>query len=291
MPEPSLLKSTIAGGVGGAFMVAAGHPLDTVKVKMQTMQVVPGQAPPYKGAIDCLVKTFGQQGIRGLYSGVIAPLSVTAPMFAICFFGFGVGKKIFVKRDNVDTAEDIVRVGLAGSVSAIFTTPLLTPMERVKCLMQAQGDKGKYRGAGDAFKKVYAEGGLRSLNRGFFATMGRDSVASFFYFSSNTLLKKVFTPAGESGPGVGGILLAGGIAGCLNWAMAMPLDVVKTRLQVSSDPAMTFTRAFRELMAAEGTAGLFRGFNATMMRAFPANAVLFLFYDLTIKVLDYVGME
>ena len=29
---PSLLKSFIAGGVGGVFLVASGHPLDTIKV-------------------------------------------------------------------------------------------------------------------------------------------------------------------------------------------------------------------------------------------------------------------
>lgn len=31
---PSLLKSFIAGGVGGVCLVASGHPLDTIKVKV-----------------------------------------------------------------------------------------------------------------------------------------------------------------------------------------------------------------------------------------------------------------
>ena len=30
--SPSLLKSFIAGGVGGMSLVASGHPLDTIKV-------------------------------------------------------------------------------------------------------------------------------------------------------------------------------------------------------------------------------------------------------------------
>ena len=31
--EPSPLKNFIAGGVGGSWLVLAGHPLDTIKVK------------------------------------------------------------------------------------------------------------------------------------------------------------------------------------------------------------------------------------------------------------------
>ena len=30
--EPSLTKTFIAGGVGGAYLVVVGHPLDTIKV-------------------------------------------------------------------------------------------------------------------------------------------------------------------------------------------------------------------------------------------------------------------
>ena len=51
--QPSLLKSFVAGGVGGMSLVLVGHPLDTIKVRVQTMVVVPGQPPPYSGVIDC----------------------------------------------------------------------------------------------------------------------------------------------------------------------------------------------------------------------------------------------
>ena len=34
------------------------------------------------------------QGVRGLYKGMFAPIIGVTPIFAVCFFGYGVGKKI-----------------------------------------------------------------------------------------------------------------------------------------------------------------------------------------------------
>ena len=96
-----------------------------------------------------------------------------------------------------------MRIGLAGATSGLFTTPILAPGERIKCTLQVQkpGPDGKlkYNGPMDCAKKLYAEGGIRSLNRGFAATMARDSLASFMYFSTYELLKHQLTPEGASG--------------------------------------------------------------------------------------------
>lgn len=73
---------------------------------------------------------------------------------------------------------------------------------------------------------------MRSLFHGYNATLLRDSVASFFYFSTYEFLKQKLTPEGERSPGVAGTLLAGGSAGMVNWSMALPLDTLKSKLQV-----------------------------------------------------------
>lgn len=38
------------------------------------------------------------QGILGLYKGMAAPITGVTPMFAVCFFGFGVGKRLQQKH-------------------------------------------------------------------------------------------------------------------------------------------------------------------------------------------------
>lgn len=56
------LKEMAAGGVGGACLVFVGHPLDTIKVRIQTMVIKPGEAPPYTSALDCARKIVAKEG-------------------------------------------------------------------------------------------------------------------------------------------------------------------------------------------------------------------------------------
>ncbi|KNC76436.1 hypothetical protein SARC_11064 [Sphaeroforma arctica JP610] len=291
-PGPSLLRQFIAGGAGGVCLVFTGHPLDTVKVKIQTMTVVKGQAPMYSGTMDCINQTIKSDGFKGLYKGMAAPILGVTPMYALCFFGFGVGQKIFCKEDSFTNLnqENLGRIALAGATSGLFTTPILAPGERLKCVMQT-APKGMYDGPIDCLKKLYGAGGMKSMMRGFTATAGRDSIASAFYFSSYEVLKQALTPAGESGPGIGGTLLAGGSAGIFNWAIALPIDTLKSKLQVAPDGKYPhgIRSVFREVMQNEGPRALYRGFVPVMLRAFPANAACFLGYESALKFLDYVN--
>ncbi len=97
-------------------------------------------------------------------------------MYALCFLGYSYGKQIFCDADAYKDLK-MVQIGLAGAFSAIFTTPILAPGERIKCVLQVQGAREggpKYTGTLDAAKGLYKEGGLRSLSRGFMATLTRD---------------------------------------------------------------------------------------------------------------------
>lgn len=40
------------------------------------------------------------QGLKGLYKGMAAPIIGVTPMFAVCFFGFGLGKKLQQKTPD-----------------------------------------------------------------------------------------------------------------------------------------------------------------------------------------------
>ncbi|XP_022428926.1 mitochondrial carnitine/acylcarnitine carrier protein [Delphinapterus leucas] len=131
----SPLKNLLAGGFGGMCLVFVGHPLDTVKVRLQTQPPnLPGQPPMYSGTFDCFRKTLMREGIMGLYRGMAAPIIGVTPMFAVCFFGFGLGKKLQQKHP-----EDVLsypQLFAAGMLSGVFTTGIMTPGERIKCLLQ-----------------------------------------------------------------------------------------------------------------------------------------------------------
>lgn len=71
-------------------------------------------------------------------------------------------------------------VAFAGFFSAIPMTLIAAPVERVKVLLQieGQGENPKYKGPIDTVRKLYAEGGIKSIYRGSLATVARDGPGS-----------------------------------------------------------------------------------------------------------------
>jgi len=286
-----VIKDTIAGGFGGACLVLVGHPLDTIKVRVQTMVVQPGVAPPYTSTWDCAMKTMKAEGPLALYKGMVAPLTGVTPMYSLCFLGYSFGQKIFCKEDTYKNL-DLVRIGLAGATSGIFTTPILAPLERVKCLLQIQGKTGQYKGPWDCAVKLYKEGGIANVNKGYMATMLRDSVASFFYFSTYAILKHAMTPEGQAQPSAWGTLFAGGMAGIFNWLGCIPIDTLKTKLQTAPEGKYPngIRSVFKDVIKNDGWRALYRGIGPILIRAFPANAACFLGVETAMKAMNYVGL-
>jgi len=289
----------IAGGAGGACLVLVGHPLDTIKVKIQTMVALPGQALPYKGAIDCFMKTFRSEGVRGLYKGMVAPLTAVTPMYALCFFGYGIGKQIFCKADTYKNlnSENLFRIALAGATSGLFTTPILAPTERLKCVLQAQNANSqlKFSGPKELGLHIYKTEGIRSLFRGYLATNLRDSIASMAYFSTYEWLKYQLLSQKKDRSHFEGVMITlfcGGMAGIANWIPAIPIDTLKSRYQTA--PEGKYPHGIRsvaaEIIRTESPISsirtMYRGFGAVMLRAFPANAACFLGYETTKKFLN-----
>jgi len=148
------------------------------------MEIKPGIEPLYKGTWDCALKIIRKEGPFGLYKGMAAPLTGVTPMYALCFFGYAIGQKIFCDENSFKDLK-LVDIGLAGATSGLFTTPILAPLERLKCVLQVQGNKEggiKFKGPSEVALHLLKTEGFKSINRGFFATMGRDSFGSFFLF-------------------------------------------------------------------------------------------------------------
>lgn len=295
-PPPSALKSFIAGGAGGVCLVITGQPLDTIKVRLQTQNVKPGESPLYTGTLDCARKTIQKEGFKGLYKGMTTPLVGITPIYAICFLGFGIGKKIQTK--DPEQVLTLPQIWNAGMVAGVFTTAIMAPGERIKCLLQIQsGDpkNAKYKGAWDCAKQLYKEEGLfRGVYRGTAATLLRDVPASGAYFMGYEMLLRSLTPPGEDRANLSPlrILLAGGSAGILNWIVAIGPDTLKSRFQTS--PAGTYTGVrdvFSQMVRNEGISALFKGLTPVMLRAFPANAACFLGYELAMKGLNKVAPD
>lgn len=116
-----------------------------------------------------------------------APLTGVAPIFAMSFFGFGLGKRL--QQKNPDEKLNNYQLFAAGAFSGIFTATIMAPGERIKCLLQIQqGGPKKYSGMVDCAKQLYREGGIRSIYKGLCATLLRGKKTHFQIRNSLTIL-------------------------------------------------------------------------------------------------------
>ncbi|KAJ3375085.1 hypothetical protein GGF31_005807 [Allomyces arbusculus] len=284
-PQTSALKSFLSGGFGGICLVAAGHPLDLIKVRLQTSN-------QYKGMVDCARQTIAKEGVRGLYRGMATPLIGVTPTFSVCFWGYDLGKKIArsVGGNGPNDQLSLTQIGFAGAFSAIPTTLLMTPMERIKCVLQVQtAGNMKYAGPVDAAKGIIAESGVKGLFTGTTATLMRDGIGSVGYFVAYEGIKRALTPEGAKPEDLSplAVFMAGGMAGMANWAVAIPLDVLKSRLQTAPPGTYSGVRdVLVKTVQQEGVSALFRGLGPAMVRAFPANAACFLGVEVSLKIMN-----
>jgi len=186
----------------------------------------------------------------------------------------------------------VAQVSAAGFFSAIPMTLITAPFERVKVLLQIQGqkqlapgEKPKYSGGVDVVRQLYKEGGIRSVFRGSFATLARDGPGSAAYFATYEYIKRSLTPKDPlTGKASGDLSLlavtgAGAAAGVAMWVPIFPVDTVKSRLQtIEGKP--TVGGVISGLYKNGGLKAFFPGFGPALARAVPANAATFLGVEL-----------
>ena len=220
---------------------------------------------------------------------------------AVSFWGYDVGKQIVGATTTVaPTGLSIGQISAAGFLSAIPMTAITAPFERVKVILQVQGqktlapgEKPKYNGGVDVVRQLYREGGVRSVFRGSAATLARDGPGSAAYFAAYEYIKRKLTPVDPvTGKPSGQLSLtaitcAGAAAGVAMWIPVFPVDTVKSRLQ-TAEGNVTVGGVIRQLYAKGGYKAFFPGFGPALARAVPANAATFLGVELAHQAMNKV---
>ncbi|XP_068243505.1 solute carrier family 25 member 45 isoform X2 [Palaemon carinicauda] len=272
----------VAGCVGGCAGLIVGHPLDTIKVRQQTM----GNVPIGKGILN----TYKFEGVRGFYKGMGFPILATGTLNSIFFGVYGNCLRYLSKGKDEPSYLDIYLAGCAGG---FFQLSVACPVDLVKIKMQMQTGSAKglwgthyesnYKGPTACLKDLYKKNGLKGCYTGLHSMLYRDVIASGSYFVLYELMRD-----GSQGLSTLSILWAGGMAGVVSWASILPIDVIKSRIQ-GDDPNNPkyknaidcFVKSYRE----EGIRVFGKGFTMMCARAFPTNAAIFLGYETSLSLL------
>jgi len=161
---------------------------------------------------------------------------------------------------------------LGGSAAAISKT-IAAPIERVKLLLQNQGESKSitkpYTGIVDVFVRVPQEQGVLSFWRGNFANVIRYFPTQALNFAFKDFYKQYLEQPRSAGffPCLLGNMASGGAAGATSLLVVYPLDFARTRLamDVGSGKAREFSGTFDCILKTAkssgwGKGGVYNGF-------------------------------
>jgi len=151
------------GGLASAGAACCTHPLDLIKVHLQTSQE--GKV----SAVRLTVNIVKQQGILALYSGLSASL-LRQLTYSTTRFGIYEVSKQYIGGSNPDHIPFYQKVLMAG-LSGAFGGFVGSPADMINVRMQNDvklkpEDKRNYKNAIDGLLRVYREEGIRRLFSG-----------------------------------------------------------------------------------------------------------------------------
>ena len=162
-------------------------------------------------------------------------------------------------------------------------------------MFQARKQRPLNQGPIDCVRKIYRARGIRGLGQGMRATALRDIPGYPFYFGSYELFLDLLTQSGETRQDLRApsLILAGGLAGMVSWAVTFPADVIKSRLQADGHNGKFKYSGIRDCVVKcyqeEGLVVFSRGIWPTVIRGFPTNAAIFSVYELVLRTLTEGG--
>jgi len=205
---------------------------------------------------------------------------------------FGVNealKRTFPNSNHDDTTDgppSLLKPFLMGALTGCFSATVLLPSEVVKA--KTQVIIGKHVSSKEIVQKMIKSQGMRSMFVGFDAQLCRDAPFYAFFFGGYDLFVYGFKTYVPIMPDELNYFLSGGLAGMFGWTMAMPFDVPKTNIQSRYDTKIvgSYFPELIKISRERGLAGLYIGLGPTLVRAFPANAALFLGVEMGKKFFD-----
>lgn len=228
-----------------------------------------------------------QEGLAAFWKGAVPTAMGMAAENAMAF-----GVNAALKRAFPDESKDengppsLFKPFAMGFMTGCCSAFVLLPSEIIKAKLQVV--VGRNVTAQEVIRKVIKRQGYSGLFAGLDAQLARDSSFYAVFFGGYELFCFGFRTFVPSMPDELNYFISGGLAGCVGWTVAMPFDVPKTNVQASYESKIvgTYIPELLKIARQRGIGGLYSGLGPTLVRAFPANAALFLGVETGKKFFD-----
>ncbi|XP_077989643.1 mitochondrial basic amino acids transporter-like [Glandiceps talaboti] len=290
--QPVTSSSTVSNPAIEYAAVVKKFPIHTINTEVVAPHL-------YRGTWNCFSSVVKEEGVMGLYKGLLSPLAGLGFINAIIF---GVQANTLRVLGDQTLSSHMIAGSAAGGVQCIIACPM--ELAKVRMQLQGQGESPKYyqthshkyRGSIDCIFRIYQQEGLRGCFRGMSATMYRDIPGFTIYFGAYEFLCSTLQKRkGGDQLGLLELIFAGGLSGTCSWIVSHPIDVIKSRLQADGITGESKYRGsidcIRKSIRIEGYRVFLNGLTANLMRAFPVNAATFTVYTYFMRYTSNTGQH
>ncbi|EDQ88326.1 uncharacterized protein MONBRDRAFT_32866 [Monosiga brevicollis MX1] len=286
------------GGTASMMAASCTHPLDLLKVRMQTNTSATrgtGVRPP--GLVTTCTRLVAAEGITGLYRGLTASLLRQGTYSTTRFAAYDWMKMQVQQRQGRDlNTPERFAVGMAaGGLGGLVGTPADV------CNVRMQDDgrlpveqRRGYKNVFDALFRIARTEGVGSLYAGLGPNVQRAMLMTAGQIASYDTCKSFLLK------GTGGLFqdnlithfTASSMAGVVATLLTQPFDVIKTRIMAA--PKGTYASAFAcgaSTVKAEGVLALYKGTLPAFARLGPQTILTFVFLEQLRKFYRQVTKE
>lgn len=283
-PKLGFVENFLLSGAAAVISKTAAAPIERVKLLVQNQAEMIKQGKlnePYKGVVDCTVRTFRSEGGLSFWRGNLANCIRYFPTQALNF-AFKDKIKAAFKASKTDPypvtfAKNIASGGVAGAMSLCFVYSLDYARTRLANDTKAS-KKGvaerQYNGLIDVYRKTLKTDGVAGLYRGFVISCVGIIIYRGCYFGFYDSLKPILL--GDNAGLAASFALGYGVT-VVSGLISYPVDTIRRRMMMTSGQAEKYNGSFdcfQKILRKEGFMSLMKGAGANILRGIAGAGVL-----------------
>jgi solute carrier family 25 (mitochondrial adenine nucleotide translocator), member 4/5/6/31 len=282
-PKLGFVENFLLSGAAAVISKTAAAPIERVKLLVQNQGEMLKQGKitePYKGVVDCTVKTFRSEGLYSFWRGNLANCIRYFPTQALNF-AFKDQIKAAFKASKSDPymiafGKNIASGGVAGAMSLCFVYSLDYARTRLANDTKSakKGGERQFNGLIDVYKKTLATDGVAGLYRGFVISCVGIIIYRGCYFGFYDTLKPILL--GDDASLLLSFCLGYGVT-VASGLVSYPVDTIRRRMMMTSGQAEKYSGSidcFVKIMKKEGFMALMKGAGANILRGIAGAGVL-----------------
>ncbi|KAF8460235.1 mitochondrial carrier domain-containing protein [Kalaharituber pfeilii] len=268
------------GGSASCIAACFTHPLDLVKVRLQTVVSTARAKPTMLGTF---VKVAKGEGIGALYSGLSASLLRQAT-YSTTRFGVYETLKTHFQPPGSTAPPSFPVLVLMASLSGFAGGLAGNPADIINVRMQQDRAnpphlRRNYSNAVDGLVRMVRSEGSASLFRGVWPNTIRAALMTASQLATYDEFKKMLLATGVFNDGLTTHFSASFLSGFVATTICSPVDVIKTRVMAGQGKGIGVMKVLKETFRKEGLTWVFKGWIPSFARLGPHTILMFVFME------------